>query len=339
MADHDPVALVRRPVVDVDPGDGDGVRQWIAEQVRTEVLNTGSVRPRVVLLGDGTSLTFDLDAATRRQPDRHAGATYNALAGHPEADRAIAVLGADIEDDKGARQAAVVFEEIRTGADRWWSVLVLGFRRDPVSGTGVVDPAWGSRVTADPSELWPFLREWTWPPRGARPADVGPVVEVDVGAMGAFGELDEGVPLPKDCTELAQLIYGFMARDLLTAKVSGTAVVRLAGRAWEVWVLDNELPAPLDEMIRWFANERLPPADGIGFAQLTVKSDDAMPVFQIVAERGGKQARTWAPLLFPNGPGTLPEVDLQVRLQMRDATPDNGWIGVKPKYELSFTLG
>lgn len=168
MADPDPVALVRRTVVDVDPEDGEGVRQWIAEQVRNEVLARGSARPRIVL--------------------------------------------------------------------------------------------------------------------------------------------------------------------------SGTAVVRLAGRAWEVWILDAEMPAPLDDMIRWFASQA-PPADGIGFAQLTVKSDDGAPVIQIIAERAGKQARVWAPLLFPNGPGTLPEADPQMRLQVRDATPDHGWLGVAPRASLAPEAG
>lgn len=332
-----PVSLVRRPLAEVDVEDGDAVRRWITAQVRDEVVVRGGVHPRVVLLAKGASLTYDLPEFAAEHPDAHPGATYRVLSGHPDAERAIAVLDGVLED---GGQVAVVFEEIHTGAEVWWSVALLPYRVDPDTGIGIADPTWSTQLTREVSELLPFLREWAWPPRGAVAAEPGPVVDAQTDLLGASGHLPVGATLPAHPNDMAGLIHALVTNDLLIGQIVGTVVVRLAGHAWEVWVLGNDMPAPLDDMIRYFANQRAPRAEGVGFAQLTVRAAEgpSTPILQIGAESHGHQVRVWAPLTFPDGRGAPAKLGAFSPVQMRDVTVDTGWLGIPPSVTLELAL-
>lgn len=62
--------------------------------------------------------------------------------------------------------------------------------------------------------------------------------------------------------KLVELAVQLAVNDLLTGAVKGTVVVGYADRVWEMWVLEGEMPAELEDMIRYIANKRQPKGSG-----------------------------------------------------------------------------
>jgi hypothetical protein len=332
--------LVRGPGAEVDPGDAEASRAWVMQHVRQQVKLVGQPQARVYLLGQGFVETLDLDLLPRKEPTAHLGQTFQALRRRDQVERCFLVMGVRSTDEDGTERSwAMVFEQRDTPAGpRWWMAM-LEYRADPDSGLGVPAPRWQQSAgeTGDPAVLPPFVHELASPPPGARPAeilDASAVRQLDL--RFTFGEVPEGSPLPADAKQMVEFAAALTLGDLLAGKLVGTLVVRLVGRAWEVWVLGDEMPASTDEMIRWLANHRLPAAEGVALVQLAILPQDEppRPGVQIIGEHGGMRAETWAPVSFPQGPDGPKQLSAVHWREPRPIEPDKRWLGVPSQAQL-----
>jgi hypothetical protein len=335
------IQLVRRPGVGVDPTDAAASRAWVMEHVRQEVVLIGQPHPKIYLLGKDFLETFDVDAMRKQDPGAHLGCTFQLLRRLGNVERCFLVMGAEGTDAQGKdRYWAVVFEE-REGTDgRLWWMAMLEYETDPKSGLGLPAAQWQQPPgeTANPADLPPFVREIAAPPPGARSAETLPASALwQPDIRFAFGEVPEGKPLPTDAKQMVELAAALgSVRELLAGELQGSLVIRLQGRCWEKWVLCGEMPASLEEMIRWIANHRLPPADGVALVQIAVQPGDDPPVLgvQAIGEYGGMFVETWAPIEFPEGPAGPKHVPLVHWRAARPVAPEGQWLGVPSTAEL-----
>lgn len=303
------VQLVRRPGTSVDFTDPVASRAWIRQRVDEEIATKGQPLPRIYLLGLGFMEMLDLSAMERADPDADIGATFQILRRRTKVERCFLVLGGSGEGPDGEpHHVAIVFEE-RDAADgrRWWFGL-REYATDPISGLGRPLRDWAHLTdeTPNPAQLLPFLHPFASPPPGARPAVVRDAPEIwSPDIKFTWGELRPDVDLPTDAKQVLELALAMgVPNQLLTGELQGTLVLRLEGRAWELWVLDEDMPAPLVEMVRWIANHRLPAADCVAIANIVVRPRDDSPVpgLQMVAERDGMFAELWGPIVFGEPP-------------------------------------
>lgn len=326
-----PISLIRRPGVAIDPSDAEASRAWIRQHVRQQVVLQGHPEPKIYLLGGGFLETFDLDVMTRRDPDAHAGATLRALRRRDHVDRCFLVVRLSAP----AHQWAMIFEERLAPEGRRWWMAMLGYRTDPLSGLGLPDADWQypAEDTADLAEVPEFAHEIAAPPPGVRAAaiaDASDTWQPDI--KFAFGDLPEGTPAPVDAREMVELAAALAVPDLLNGKLTGTVVVRITGRGWEQWVLGDDMPCPLVEMVRWIANHRLPAAEGVAVAQLAIRPGDDPPIpgVQVIAEYDSSFVETWAPIEF----GETRSIPLIHWWPARPVVDANRWIGVESKANL-----
>lgn len=230
----------------------------------------------------------------------------------------------------------MVFEELDVADGRRWWCALLEYRFDEASALGPWQQPDGD--TDNPAALPPFLHEVAAPPPSARAAQVLDASDTwapDV--RFAFGEVPPESPLPTDAKQMVEFAAALGAvNELLTGKLTGSIVVRIAGRAWEQWVLGDDLPADITEMIRWIANHRLPPADGVALVQIAVRPADEPPVvgMQVIAELGGMCVETWAPIAFPEGPAGPKQIPLIHWWPAFPVQPSGQWLGVTSKAPL-----
>jgi hypothetical protein len=328
------IRLERRPI-QVIVHDVDGVREWLMQRIREEVRTQGSPRPRIVGLLPGFEETFDLGEMAERYPTAHPGATFQALRSRKETVRRFVVfLGIVQQEDSTQRTWAVLVEECDRFDGRKWWMGMLEFRTDPASGLGIVEQPW---------ETWPgetsdlsgaeFIRAFVQAPPGAQPAPFLPPPDFFAPDIKfTFGELQPNLPTPNDAKQMIEITEKMVARDLLTSKLKGTVIVRLSGRSFEVFVVGDDVTDPIEEIVRYVANRRLPQADAVALACFAVRPDVVTPEpgLQIVAEVGGKFAEYWAHLDFPDGPKGRPHAT-KIDYLAPKAVPDGGmWIGVEP---------
>jgi hypothetical protein len=180
--------------------------------------------------------------------------------------------------------------------------------------------------------------EFAAPPPGARPADVRDASATWMPDMKfQFGDLPAHAEPPADAKQMVEFTAAVGAvQELLDGTVLGTIIVRIAGRSWEKWVLTDEMPASLTEMVRWIASHRLPPADGVAVAQIAVRPQDDPPVpgMQVVAERGGMFVQTWAPIEFPEGSGGKKVIPTIHWWPAHPVQREHQWLDVPPTVEL-----
>lgn len=337
------VPLVRKPL-DVDVDDATAVREALKERVDLEIKLRGHPHPRIYVLGDGWEESLDLPAMVKDDPGASLGATFQMLGRRPGVVRRLLVTQVRIEDEMGGEGTyAMVFEEVaEPGEPRRWWVSMARYRQDPLTQLGERLGDWqdASHETANPAHLFPFLVEVVSPPEGARTANVLAPRASQPDIQVAFGDIPPGVPTPADATDMLNFTAALVVNDLLSGRVKGTMVVRLAGRAWEAWVLGDELPSDLDDMIRYIANVHGPEqADAVALAMIAVRPQDVPPEpgVQVIAERDGLFVETWSPLQFPEGPEG-PKVVGGGKLWGPAPVRDGGmWLGVEPNVE--FTLG
>ena len=195
------------------------------------------------------------------------------------------------------------------------------------------------RDTSNPAELPPFLVQVAAPPPGGRPAgirDASDTWQPDI--KFAFGDLPDHAQPPVDAKQMVELTAALgVVNELLAGKVQGTVVVRIAGRSWEPWVLGDDMPAPMIEMVRWIANHRLPAAEGVALAQIAVRPQDTPPVpgVQVIGEKDGLFVETWAPIEFPEGPDAKKVVPVVHWWPARPAPETHRWIGITSTAELN----
>jgi hypothetical protein len=306
------------------------------DHIREEITLKGAPRPRIIGLLPGFEETFDLVAMVERHPDAHPGATFQALRARKEnVRRFILFLGmGEDEVTHAERHFAVLVEECDRFDGRKWWMGMLDFRADPVTGLGLVERPWGCwpGETNDLSQV-DFVLPFVQAPPGAKAAPFVPPPDLwrpDVKMT--FGELHPSLSTPTDAKQMVEVAAKMIMNDLLTGKLVGSVILRLSGRSWEAFVVGNDLPDPIEEMVRYVANRRLPQADAVALALFAIQPGETPPVpaLQIVAELGGKFAECRAPLEFPDGPKGRPRAS---RIGWWDPkpVPDGGmWIGVEP---------
>jgi len=337
------IQLVRRPGVDgVDLADAAASRAWVRGHVRDQVMVKGQPHPKVYLLGDGFMETFDLDAMAKSDPGADLGRTFQLLRRRANLQRCFLVLGAKGVDADGVEHTwAVIFEEVDVADGRRWWMAMLEYDIDPTSGLGRPFGDWQNPPVDihNPAELPPFLALVAAPPPGSRPAgirDASDTWQPDI--RFAFGDLPDTQQPPVDAKGMVELVTSLgVVSELLTGAVVGTVVVRITGRSWEQWVLGDDMPAPLVEMIRWIANHRLPAAEAVALALVAIKPQDTPPVpgIQMAAEKDGLFVQTWSPMVFPDGPSGRKEVPLTEWWPARAVPQAQRWIGVSSKAVLT----
>lgn len=330
-----PIQLMRRPIR-LDVHDVDGARKWLMDRIREEIVCKGAPRSRIIGLLPGFEETLDLVQMVERYPNADAGATFQAYRTRAENVRRFILFLGQGEDTvtKLPRQFAVLVEECDRFDGRKWWMAMLDFRVDPESGLGRVDQPWGCwpGETSDLSHV-AFVRPVLDPAPGGTPAPFVPppdVFQPDVKMT--FGELHPSFATPTDPRQMAEIALQMTCSDLLTRKLVGSVILRLTGRSWEVFIVGADMPDPIEEVIRWVANRRLPVADAVALCVIAIRPGETPPVpgLQVVAELGGRFAEGWAPLVFPDGPQGLP---IAPRICWWDPkpVPDGGmWIGVEP---------
>lgn len=319
----------------VDVYDASATRDWLKDRIRQEIRLKGQPHPKILLIGDGHEEWLDLDAMAKQDRGADIGATFQLLKGRPH-ERRFIVLQLAVEDDAGAEHwLALLFEEIATPDEalRWW-VALQEYRMDPVTELGHPIGEWQDSPfeTSNPADLMPYLRGVVAPPPGARPATVLAPQARQPDIQAAFGELPPDVAPPADARAMTELVASFAVNDLLTGAIKGVVVFRIAGRAWEAWLLGDDQPAELEDMVRYAANRRAPPADGIGIAMAAVRPQDDPPVpgLQIIGELGGRFVEAWAPLVFTGGPADPKRIDAVLWHDPRPVPEGGMWLGVDP---------
>lgn len=329
------IQLFRRPI-QVNVHDVDGVRKWLMDRVREEVMLKGAPHPRIIGLLPGFEEIFDLDAMARRHPEAHPGATFQALRARTETARRFVLIQLQGEDDvtHATRTWACLIEECDRFDGRKWWMGMLEYKTDPNSGIGVVEQPWG---------IWPgetddlthveFIREFVEGPPGARPAEFLPPPDVwQPDVKFTFGELHPSLPTPTGAKQVVEVAAKMGMNDLLTGKLQGSLILRLNGRSWEVFVVSGQLPDPIEELVRWVANRRLPPAEAVALLAVAIRPGQVPPEpgVQIVAEMDGKVAECWAPIEFPEGPQG-PKVVTKIWWSHEQPVREGGmWLGVEP---------
>lgn len=330
--------LVRRPS-SLDVYDTDAVRDWFMERVTEEVRAFGEPHPALILVGDGWVETLDLDAVARGQPDAHVGATLRLLRHRPAAERFFAIVNLLATRADGTPQsAAVIVEEtVEDDTRRFW-FGILPYETDPRSGIGRPG-RWRVAETDDLDALQPPLRDLLDPPDTALPARVQPKRATGPALLAAIAELPDTTPVPADAVEQSDLFGALVVPTALREGIRGVWVVKQTGRRVEQWRLEADLPAPLDDIVRWLAGNA-PAAEAIAVVVGGVFDGEAGPSkgLRIVAERGGTRAERWFLLDFPDGPAGRPVV-VAVKWRRLPAPEDDDdrWLGVAPSAPLRFT--
>ena len=330
-----PVTLVRKSN-SIDVHDADAVRASLKENVALEVKLNGQPIPKLVFLADGYEEVLDLTTAVRDDRSANMGATFQLLRRRPQVERAFAIIRIEATDkDDQERSYAVVFEEI-TEIDeprRWW-MSMHEFRTDPNTALGHLIGEWQDSPFETPNldHLMPVLCEFAAPPAGSRPARVLPPRATQPDIQVAMDNLPPSAPTPTTAKMMVELAAQVAVGDLLNGAVKGTVVVRYAQRTWEMWVLGDNMPTDLEGMVRYIANKRQPPAEGIAVAMIAILPQDVPPVpfVQVIGELDGKFIETRAPMEFPEGPAG-PRRLREIRWWEAKPVPEEGmWLGVDP---------
>lgn len=337
-----PVSLVRRPS-SLDVHDADAVRASLKASVALEVQLKGQPITKLVFLADGYEEVLDLTSTLRDDRTASMGATFQMLRRRPHVERAFVVMRLEATDNEDQEHVyALVFEDIVEPDEprRWW-MTKHEFRTDPNTELGHLVGEWQDAPfeTTDHRHLMPFLREFAAPSPGARPARVLPPKTTQPDIQVATDTLPPKTPAPTTARMMVELAAQLAVGDLLRGEVKGTIVVRYAQRVWEMWVLGGEMPAELEDMVRYIANTRAPPAEGVAIAMIAILPQEAapMPFVQVIGELGGSFVETRASIEFPEGPAG-PKRLREIRWWDARPVPEGGmWLGVDPM--VLFDLG
>ena len=337
-----PVSLVRRPT-SVDVHDADAVRAALKERVALEIKLEGQPITRLVFLADGYEEVLDLTSAVRDDPGASVGATFQLLRRRPQVERAFVVMRMEITDQEGEEHVhALLFEEIVELDEprRWW-MSMQEFRTDPGNELGHLVGTWldSPFETNNLDHLPPFLREFAEPAPGSRPARVQPPRAKQPDIRVAMDNLPPKAAAPTTAKMMTELAAQLAVGDLLKGAVKGTVVVRYAQRVWEMWVLGDDMPTELEDMVRYIANKREPAAEGVAIAMIAIMPQDTPPVpfVQVIGEMDGKFAETRGLIEFPEGPAG-PKRLREIRWWDAKPVPEGGmWLGVDP--HVTFELG
>ena len=177
------IRLDRRPAIQLDPADLNGVRDWVCEQIQDETLRRGQPHPKIYLIGSGFVDTLDLDRAAKRDPGSHVGSTFQSVRRRPGVERCLLVLQMSGQGAAGdERRWALVFEERDCAAGRMWWMALLEYTTDPRTRLGVL-VSWQRPPgeSGDPRVIPAILAQIAAPPPGSRPTEVVEPVDPEEG--------------------------------------------------------------------------------------------------------------------------------------------------------------
>jgi len=337
-----PVSLVRKPT-SVDVHDADAVRAGLKEGIALEIKLKGQPITKLVFLADGYEEVLDLTSAVRDDAGASMGATFQLLRRRPHVERAFVVMRMEITDkDDNEHVHALLFEEIVEIDEprRWW-MSMQEFRTDLSNELGHLIGTWQDSPfeTNNLDHLMPFLREFAAPSPGSRPARVLPPRSTQPDIQVAMDNLPPNMAAPTTAKGMTELAAQLAVGDLLKGAVKGTVVVRCAQRVWEMWVLGDNMPPELEDMVRYIANKREPAAEGVAIAMIAIMPQDTPPVpfVQVIGEMDGKFVETRGLIEFPEGPAG-PKRLREIRWWDAKPVPVGGmWLGVDP--HVTFELG
>jgi hypothetical protein len=337
-----PVPLIRTSS-SVDVFDADAVRSALKESVALEIMLKGQPITKMVFVADGYEESLDITSTIRDDRGASMGATFQVLRRRPGVERAFVIMRMETTDSQDREQSfALVFEEIAELDEprRWW-MSMQEFRTDPSSELGHLIGDWRDSAfeTSNIEDLMPFLREIAEPPPGSRPAEVLPPRTPQPDIQVAMDNLPPEAPSPSTSRLMTELAAQIAVGDLLKGNIKGTVVVRYAQRVWEMWVLGANMPTSLEDMVRYIANKREPPAEGVAVVMIAIMPQDVvpMPFVQVIGEVDGTFVEMRAPIEFPEGPAG-PKVLREVRWWDPRPVPEGGmWLGVDPM--VLFDLG
>lgn len=318
-----PVAPIRRPL-DLDVRDDDAVRRWLAEMLQAQVLAHNTPLPAIYLLFDGHQEVLGWTEVVEVDPDADLGATWAAMVRRPDAERRILILRLEHED--GTTEACA-FEE------RWEDDAPIGwwFAHRPyamVDGLSLLRGDGWRQFQGEGPAPEPFagiLR-----PKG-RAARLLPARAPEPKVWMQAGEIPAAMSLPATAVAMAEA-----TRDVVVGKLHrGEAfrnllVFRVRGRAWEQWLLGDDLPAGGDEMVRWICARGGAP-DAVATAEAVLMPIDGQHerAVRVVAERDGQRVEG-ALLVAPKPGSPLQVVPTGWRWREIVVPEGDGWIGVAP---------
>jgi hypothetical protein len=337
-----PVALVRTPI-SFDVHDADAVRAALKESIALEIKLKGQPITKLLFLADGYQESLDLTSTVRDHAGAHMGATFQLLRRRPHVERAFVIMRMETTDKEDREHSyALVFEEIVEIDEprRWW-MSMQEFRTDPSNELGHLIGTWQDSPfeTNNLDHLMPFLREFAAPPPASRPARVLPPRATQPDIQVAMDNLPPSAATPTTAKMITELAAQLAVGDLLKGAVKGTVVVRYVQRVWEMWVLGDNMPTELEDMVRYIANKREPAAEGVAIAMIAIMPQDTPPVpfVQVIGEMDGKFVETRGLIEFPEGPAG-PKRLREIRWWDAKPVPEGGmWLGVDP--HVTFELG
>jgi len=306
-------------------------RLGMLERVERQVIFTGSPVPAIHRFAEDHEASLDWSQVD--DPGVDVGATFRAVASDLDAVRTaiVAIL------DDGAGQSSVFVMEAAFDEgqlQRWW----LAIRRFEVNraGVGRLLGAWSESSGEEGLPPMPFAR-LVAPPPEARALRVLPPRRPAPDIRVAFGELPAPVPDIIELDRLAELATALFLPDVVREGIDHIKVLRLAGRAWEEWRLRGDLPAELDDMVRYIA-QRGQAAEGVVVAQgiLFVEEGEPTKALQLRCELGGERQERIFTFRFPDGPQSR-QPSRGLRRDRGPVPEGEGWLGVDPG--VSFELG
>lgn len=333
---------IQREVSLVDAYDELAVRTWW----RTRVDRALRLRPRprsgIFLLGDGFEETLYLDEALADDPHVDIAATWAALRTRRGVERSVVCLDVTAQTTEGEVQMVVLVESLEDddGArTRWW-VSLLAYAVHPPTGLcvpqGEWDPPAGQVFSSD--DLPAFLRPFVHPAPGARAAQVSEPNARPHDIQSAPNVFAPGAKRPDGAFRLAHFAHAVAANDMLAGKLQGNVVIRVADPEWELFLLGDHLPADLEDMIRYIANNHGTRAQGVALVQLVVVTEPSGPTVhvQVQAEWGGLYQECRTQVDFPEGYGGPHHQHPTRWATTKPVPPEGRWLGVDPM--VSFTL-
>lgn len=328
-----PVPLIRRPH-DQDAYDVDTLRQWMLDRVRGQVRLGGQAKPCIHLVADGHELTLDLDAVSRDHPGASIGATWVLVRQRSGYKHAFLVAGLRGESEEGeVATAALVVQE---HGGRLW-IATLPYTRDVATGLGHPEEWQLAEGRGVPDMLLDLLL----PAPGSHPAQVieprAPVADIQA----AFGALPDEAPLPESAEQLSVLVARMVVPSILREGLRGTVVLRFVGREWEWWVLGNDQPVELDEMIRAICH-REPQADAVALVIVALFEavEPHQPGIQMIVEGHGARHERWVLLELESGSDGPRRAGQELNRSRPLPREGHRWLGEAPTFDIElFPLG
>lgn len=326
-----PVHLRRLPL-SLDVFDDEAFHRGLLERVERDVVLQGQPTPAIHLFHDDHERVLDWSRVSAADPDADVGATFAALADGRGVERRVVV--AMLDDRKGS-PAAFILEQLREDGEPcgWW--LALRPFTWNAARVGRFHGAW--QVGQGQEGLPPMFAELVSAGEGRRAARVLPPAPLQPDIRVAFGELPEGQAPPQGVEGFASLAVAMVLPEVQREGIDHVKVIRLAGVAWEEWHLHGDMPADLDDMVRYIA-QRESPAEAVAVAQGVLFMEEGEPTkaLRLQAERGGKRVERIFTFRFPEGQAQR----LPSRAYARGLGPveeGEGWLGVEPM--VLFELG